>query len=105
LRNIKLISVFARDHSSIVLCRFNNGELVITPKTDGKEDNSTSQEIQMTGEEQKVAFNYKFVLEFLNNVDAKKIIIEILRPDAPVVFKQEGSPDFIHIIMPVRIQE
>lgn len=104
-RNIKLISVFARDYSSIIICRFGKNELIITPKTDGKEDNSTSQEIQVVGEDQKIAFNYKFVLEFLNNIGNKKIIIEVLRSDAPVVFKQEGNPDFLHIIMPVRIQE
>lgn len=105
LRNIKLISVFARDYSNIVICRFGKNELIITPKTDGKEDNSTSQEVQLVGEEQRVAFNYKFLLEFLNNVENKRIIIEILRPDAPVVFKQENNPDFLHIIMPVRTQE
>jgi len=105
IRNIRLISVFARDYSSVIICRFSKNELVITPKTDGKEDNSTSQEVQMVGEDQKIAFNYKFILEFLNNVENKKIIIEVLRPDAPVVFKQENNPDFLHIIMPVRIQE
>lgn len=105
LRNIKLISVFARDYSSIIICQFRENELIITPKTDGKEDNSTSQEVQLVGEEQKVAFNYKFLLDFLNNAESKKIIIEILRSDAPVVFKQENNSDFLHIIMPVRTQE
>ncbi len=105
LRNTKLVSVFARDNSNIIIWRLNKNELIITPKTEGGEDNSTAQEIQVEGEDQKVAFNYKFILEFLNNCDAKRIIVEILRSDAPVVFKQEGNPDFLHIIMPVRIQE
>ena len=35
----------------------------------------------------------------------KKIIIELLRSDAPAVFKIEGVNNFFHIIMPVRIQE
>ena len=105
LRNIKLVSVFARDYSNIVICDFKKGELSLRPKTDTGGENTTAQEIQLDGEAQKIAFNYRFLLDFLNNVDSKKICIEILRPDAPVVFKKEGVPDFLHIIMPVRIQE
>ena len=105
LRNIKLVSVFAREFSNIIICQFTKEELKITPKVQGGEDNRVSQETEHKGEEQKVAFNYKFIVEFLNNVGGKNIIIEILRPDAPIIFKQEKEAGFLHIIMPVRIQE
>lgn len=105
LRSVKLVSVFARDYSNIVICDFKNNELRLRPKTDAGNDNGASQEIELKGEEQKVAFNYKYLLDFLNNTSSKKITIEILRPDAPVIFKQEGNSEFLHVIMPVRIQE
>jgi DNA polymerase III subunit beta len=105
LRSVKLVSVFARDYSNIVVCEFNKNELRLRPKTEAGEENSTALEIELKGEPQKVAFNYKFLLDFLNNTDDKKIRVEILRSDAPVVFKKEENLDFLHIIMPVRIQE
>jgi len=105
LRNVKLVSVFARDFSNIVICEFNENELSMKPKTDTGGENTTAQEIEMKGDSQSVAFNYRFLLDFLNNTDSKKIRLEILRSNAPVVFKKEENPDFIHIIMPVRIQE
>ncbi len=104
LKNVKVISVFARDFSNIVLCEFKKDGIYLTPKVDGEEKSSAYQEADLEGEEQKVAFNFKFLIDFLGHTGLKKVIIEVLRPDAPVVFKLEGNKEFLHIIMPVRIQ-
>jgi len=45
------------------------------------------------------------MLDFLNNVSSEEIVIELLRSDAPTLFKVKGDDSFFHIIMPVRIQE
>lgn len=106
IRAIKIIAVFARDLSNIIVLNLKKDELLIRPKTDSQE-NSTILETRTEGEEQTIAFNYRFLLDFLNHVDEeeKNIIIEILRPDAPAVFKSEKKTGYLHIIMPVRIQE
>lgn len=105
IRNVKLISVFARDFSSIIICQFKKGELILSPKIEGGVENTTTQEIELEGEEMRIAFNFKFLLEFLNTVNEEKVIIELLRPDAPVVLKTQKEKEYLHIIMPVRIQE
>jgi len=105
LRNIKLVSVFARDFSNIVIIEVDENNLKLSPKTGGKEDNVAYQEAEIKGEKQKIAFNYKFLLDFLTNSTSKKIIIELLKPDSPAVFKNEKNDNFLHIIMPIRMQE
>ena len=105
LRNVKLVAVFARDFSHIIILEAKKGGVRFMPKTTEGEENSSFQEGQVEGEEQKAAFNYKFLLDLLNVAGGKNITIEILRPDAPVVFRMDDNKDFIHIIMPVRIQE
>ncbi|MGB9882949.1 MAG: DNA polymerase III subunit beta [Microgenomates group bacterium] len=105
LRNIKLISVFAKETSNIVLIETEKDQIKIYPKTSEKENNITHQEAQIEGEPIKIAFNYRFLIDFLNHTSSKRIIIELLRQDAPAVFKIEENLDFLHIIMPVRIQE
>ncbi len=106
LRNIKLISIFARDFSNIVILEIKKDTLTIKPKTDkDNRGNFTSQEAMVKGEEIKIAFNFKFLLDLLSHLEAEKIIIELLRPDAPALFKSDKNPNFLHIIMPVRIQE
>ncbi len=105
LRNIKLISVFARDFSHIVVCEFKKDGLYMRPKKEGSEGNSTFQDIQIEGPDQQVAFNYKFLLDLLNHISSKTISIEMLRPEAPMSFKIPENSSFLHIIMPVRLQE
>ena len=104
LTKIKLVSIFARESSNIVICEFSKRGLIMRPKTEGAGNNSTQLDIELEGEEQSVAFNYRFIQEFLNTADEKKITVEVLRPDAPVVFKMGSRKDYLHIIMPVRIQ-
>lgn len=105
LRNVKLVSIFTRETSSVIILKTEKEGVSLSPKTGTGETNIARQDAKVTGEEQKIAFNYKFLLDFLNNAGGKKIIIELLRSDAPAVFKIEGVNNFIHIIMPVRIQE
>ncbi|KKP85704.1 MAG: polymerase III subunit beta protein [Candidatus Roizmanbacteria bacterium GW2011_GWA2_35_8] len=105
LRNVKLTSIFARDQSSVIVLKTEKDGVYLSPKTGENQGNITYQEAKIEGEAQKIAFNFKFLLDLLNNSKSKKVIIELLRGDAPALFRLEGVNNFIHIIMPVRIQE
>lgn len=105
LRNIKLVSVFSREFSNIVVLKTKNNNLIFQPKIDNQEKEVAIQEVKTKGEEIKIAFNFKFLLDFLSRLSSEEIIIELVRPDAPAVFKPSNEENFLHIIMPVRIQE
>lgn len=105
LRNTKLISIFAREFSNVVLYDFSKDGLRLSPKKEANEENKTTQDIVYTGEPLRVAFNYKYVLDFLQHIDSPDIVVELSRSDAPVLFKIPKNDSFFHIIMPVRIQE
>jgi len=106
LRAIKLISIFAKEQSNIIIIDFKKEKVIVRPKKEKKED-VTEIDAKTEGEEQTIAFNYRFLIDFLNHVpeNKKNILVEVLRPDAPVVFKIQDKSNFLHIIMPVRIQE
>lgn len=105
LRNVKLASVFARDLSNIIILEIKKDGLSIRPRGSQEEGTVASQEAEIEGEEQKIAFNYKFVLDFLNNIKGKKIIFQMTEPNAPGLFKAEKQEDYLHIIMPVRTEQ
>ena len=65
LRKVKLISVFARDLSHIVVIEVTKEGLRLQPKTETDDGNIAQQEAEVSGEDQRVAFNYKFVLAAL----------------------------------------
>ena len=105
LRSVKLVSVFSKEFSNIIIMEVEGESVKFIPKVGQGEEDVVYQDAKIEGEPQKIAFNYKYLIEFLSHTSKKKIIIELLRSDAPAVFKIEGVNNFFHIIMPVRIQE
>lgn len=105
LRSVKLVSVFSKEFSNIIIMEVEKDSVKFIPKVGQGEEDVVYQEAKIEGEVQKIAFNYKYLIDFLNGASKKKVIIELLRSDAPVVFRIEGVNNFFHIIMPVRIQE
>lgn len=105
LRNIKLASVFAKELSNIIVFQIKKDGLYMRPRAKKEENTEIYQNIDFEGEEQTISFNYKFILDFLNNISAKKIIFEMMEKNAPGVFKTNENKDFLHVIMPVRTDE
>ena len=105
LRNIKLSSVFARELSNTIIFDIKKDGLHIKPKSVSGDESLMYQQIDLDGEEQIIAFNFKFVLEFLNVSKAKKIQFEMIDKNSPGLFREVGNDNFIHVIMPVRIED
>lgn len=105
LRNIKLSSVFARDFSHIILLDIKKDGILITPRAKEELGTLIHQNAEIEGKEQRIAFNYKFVLDFLSTAKSEKIIFEMTEKSAPSVFRIPKENDFLHIIMPVRTDE
>jgi DNA polymerase-3 subunit beta len=62
-------------------------------------------EAKIEGEENEIAFNYRFLLDLLNHFPGKEVVMEISGPLNPAMFKPvTATPQFVHIIMPVRVQ-
>ncbi len=47
-------------------------------------------------------FNYKYLLDGLQNINQKKITIEANSSDMPVILRPENSNDYLYLIMPIR---
>ncbi len=106
LRNIKLVSVFARESGDIVLFDITKEGLILKPKTtQGNDSQAFMEHIEFEGEPLKIAFNYRYVLEFLNTVSIENIVLELTTSTAPTVFRDPKSEEYLHIIMPLRTEE
>ena len=105
-KKIKIISIFTRETSNVVILNINKKEVLIKPKTEEESETEARQEVlDFQGEEVKIAFNIRFLIDFLSRFDEEEMVVEILKPDAPVIFKGKKDKNFFHIIMPVRISE
>jgi DNA polymerase III subunit beta len=57
------------------------------------------------GEEITIAFNYRYLLDLLTNIGTGDLIVELNGPLASGVFRLPSDKNFLHIVMPVRVQE
>ncbi len=110
LRSVKLASVFARDSANVVKLKIgkDNIEIVAESATIGSQnvllDARVLDEENLLTKEFVVAFNYRFLEDFLNSVEGESVEIGFSDPNAPAVFKDSQDKDYLHIIMPVKLQ-
>ena len=105
-KGVRLASVFARDQADVVILNISKTELYITPKGQKRADSAVFVETEkITGENLNIAFNYKYILDFLNNTDSEEVVMEFTQSTAPGAFKEKNNKPYIHIIMPLRTEE
>jgi DNA polymerase-3 subunit beta len=103
-RAVRTASIFARESANIVKLKTENQKLKIAANAPQVGENESEIEIKQEGEDQEIAFNFRFLLDFLNSLTAAEISLEMTGPLNPGVFKPVGDDSLLHLIMPVRVQ-
>ena len=101
---VKTCSIFAREAANIIKLSLEKGKIVVSASAPSLGETSVDVEAVLDGEENEIAFNARYLLEFLGSVNSEKIIFEMTGPLNPGVFKLDDDKDFLHIIMPIRVQ-
>jgi len=102
---VKLASIFARETANIVKFKIKKSKLQISANAPQVGSNISEVDVKVEGEENEIAFNFRYLLDFLNSIEKKEIIFEMSSPLNPGAFKIKGDNSLLHIIMPVRVQE
>lgn len=104
LRAVKVSSIFAREQANIVKLKIENGRLIISAETPQVGGNESEVLAKTEGGELEIAFNCRFLLDFLSSTPGEVIIFEANSSLSPGVFKIKGDDSYLHLIMPVRLQ-
>jgi DNA polymerase III subunit beta len=106
LRAVRIASVFAREQANIVKMIIDpeNGKIMVTAETPQVGGNESGVEAKIEGEKLEIAFNCRFLMDFLGIANSQEIVFEANGPLSPGVFRLSGDNSFVHIIMPVRLQ-
>lgn len=104
LTAIKTAAIFAREATNIIKFQISNSKFQISANAPQIGENLTEVEAKIEGEDNEIAFNARFLLDYFNVVSADDIIFEMTSPLSPGVFRLVGDETFTHIIMPVRVQ-
>lgn len=104
LRAVKLSSVFARDSANIVKIKTMKDSVKLSAESSQVGNQETVIDAKIEGEPIEISFNYKFLEDFLRSVVGEEIAMEFNNASSPGVFTDPKDINFLHLIMPVKIQ-
>lgn len=105
LRLLKVTSVFARENANVINCNVTLGSLQLQVDSTSLGEAESKIDGKQEGDDNHIAFNVKFLLDFLRSVDGKTVTLQLNSPFEPALFTTDDDPEFLHVIMPVRVQE
>ena len=118
LRATKSAAIFARDGSGIIKLQIipapedassstpgsRPGKVIISARAEEMGDNQDEVDTVMEGEESKIAFNSKYLLDVLQVMERGEVALETSTPSSPGVFKPVDSDSYVHVVMPMFVQ-
>ena len=105
LQSVKIASVFAKESANVVKVNIKNNNLELSANAPQIGQNKVNLETKTEGENLEIAFNFKFLTDFLLVCKSSEILIELNESLTPVFFHDQSDSSFTHIIMPVRLQD
>ncbi|MDP6550347.1 MAG: DNA polymerase III subunit beta [Dehalococcoidia bacterium] len=112
LQAARTAAIFARDGSNIIRVQLvptdggeGKGKLLISARSEEVGDNEDEVDVDaIEGEEGKIAFNSRYLLDVLAVLERGKVSLETTTSSSPGVFKPIDSEDYIHVVIPMFVQ-
>lgn len=110
LRAARAAQIFARDGGGIVRLIMTPGSgktpgrLSITARSEEIGDDQAELDAAISGEEAKIAFNGKYLLDVLSVLTEDQVALEVTGPSSPGVIRPLGTDNYIHVVMPMFVQ-
>ena len=102
---IKIASVFARESANVVKLSIKSSSVEVSANATQVGKNIATVDAKVEGEPLEIAFNYKFISDYISICQGDELTIELNEPLTPGFFHDSKDPHLTHIIMPVRIQD
>ncbi len=105
LKAVRLTALIASSSANVVRLGFgeedNPSSIAVAAKADIG-DAEGQVEAELEGDPVTIAFNARYMVEALQNMEAEQLAIELSGPLAPGVLKPVDDPAYVHVVMPVR---
>jgi DNA polymerase III subunit beta len=103
---VRIVNIFARStigNKAIMEFSPEDSTVKVSASLAEVGQNESSFEAKVDGENLAIGFSGKFLTDMLSSIDGDTMIFEGSNPTAPGVFKSKGDDNYLHIIMPMRI--
>jgi len=110
LRATRTAAIFARDGTGIVRLiispggELTPGKMTISARSEEIGDDQGEIDASVQGNEAKIAFNGKYLMEVLGVLKEAQVTLETSSPSSPGVIKPVGTDNYVHVVMPMFVQ-
>jgi DNA polymerase-3 subunit beta len=111
LRATRTASIFARDGSGIVRLvavpgggDLAPGKVTVSARSEEIGDDVGEIDATVEGEEAKIAFNGKYLVDVLSVLRESQVVLETTNPSSPGVIRPVGVENYTHVVMPMFVQ-
>ncbi len=105
---VKIVGIFARNvigNKARFIVKPDQNHLVLSSEViDMGKNEAICDIVNTSGELVETAYNARFLQDMINAIEGEEIIYETNGPSAPGVFKDKEDSEYIHIIMPMRLE-
>lgn len=103
LARVRRAWVVARDNANRLILRVENDTLAVTAESGDVGRAYEELEIVKEGEDIEIAFNAKYISDFLSVVGSEGVFMELSGPLSPGIMKPVGRDDYLYVLMPMQI--
>ncbi len=104
IRAVKMASLFSKTGVNDVNLDFPLGknQVVVSSVSGQTGENITNLDARVSGDDNSIVVNYRYLLEGLNNVEKEMVKIEVIDGNTPCIIKSEQDESYLYIIMPIK---
>jgi DNA polymerase-3 subunit beta len=100
---LKRMSILSTEDYRSVIFKFTENKLTITSTNPDIGESKEEMTVDFKGDGIEAAFNPRYFIEALNVIDSDNIVLDIVDDEKPCRLTGEQEPDFLTVIMPMRI--
>lgn len=100
--SIKLVSVFAKDMGYAIKLKISDKGVTVSSQPTESGSNFSKMESKVVGEDIEIGFNARYLIDFVNNVDAENLTIKVFDSLKPGMITEKGKDNYWYIVMPMK---
>lgn len=104
LQSVKRVEIVARENSHKTIIEIADGTLTVTAESGNVGRAHEEVEVIKEGDDTKMAFNARYLLDVLNVIDTEAIDVELSGESSPAVIRPQGQFDYTYVLMPMQIE-
>lgn len=102
---VRRASVLVDERTKMILLEVTADGVLVKGSSYAHGEASTSIEVEYEGEPFELAYRSDYLMEVLRVIQGDKVRFEMKSPKSPALMKDSGDPGFLHLIMPIKLDE